>query len=93
MPRVASPRCCSTSRLSLSTEAMVRPGAAADSAGSSVHRGAGVLLSKVLANADTQQILACHCEERSDVAIRNPAEGHSKIAVLRANSLGVTNLP
>ena len=26
-----------------------------------------------LANADTRQISACHCEERSDVAIRSPA--------------------
>ena len=43
--------------------------------------------------AGRRQISTCHCEERSDVAIRNPAEGHSKIAVLRANSLGVTNWP
>ena len=41
--------------------------------------------------AGRRQISTCHCEERSDVAIHNPAEGHSKIAVLRANSLGVTN--
>ena len=33
-------------------------------------RDAGVLLGKVLAHADTRQVSACHCEERSDVAIR-----------------------
>ena len=36
-------------------------------------RDAGVLLGKVLAHADTRQVSACHCEERSDVAIRFPA--------------------
>ena len=29
-------------------------------------------------NAYAQQISACHCEERSDVAIRIPAEVHNK---------------
>ena len=36
----------------------------------------------VLANADTQQISACHCEERSDVAIRSPCSTASQKAVL-----------
>ena len=36
--------------------------------------------------AGRRQISTCHCEERSDVAIRSPAVGRSKIAVLRANS-------
>ena len=36
----------------------------------------------VLANADTQQISACHCEERSDVAIRSPCSTTSQKAVL-----------
>ena len=46
--------------------------------------GAGVLLGKVLANADTPQTSACHCEERSDAAIRIPAEAHNTIVVLQA---------
>ena len=37
-------------------------------------------------DADTRQSSACHCEERSDVAIRNPAEKLCKLAILRANS-------
>ena len=40
----------------------------------------------VLANADTQQISACHCEERSDVAIRSPCSTASQKAVLWANT-------
>ena len=47
--------------------------------------GAGVLLGKVLANADTRQILACHCEEQSDVAIRIPAEEGKSKQNLRRN--------
>ena len=31
-----------------------------------------------LAHADTLQVSACHCEERSDVAIRIPAEKGKK---------------
>ena len=31
-----------------------------------------------LANADTWQISACHCEERSDVAIRSPAAAQTE---------------
>ena len=48
--------------------------------------GAGVLLGKVLANADRLQVTACHCEERSDVAIRIPAEILGKQVLFRANS-------
>ena len=47
--------------------------------------GAGVLLGKVLANADTLQTSACHCEERSDAAIRIPAEVHNKEQYFRRN--------
>ena len=39
-----------------------------------------------LANADTRHVLACHCEERSDVAIPGPAEILGKQVLLRANS-------
>ena len=45
-----------------------------------------MLLGKVLANADTLQTSACHCEERSDVAIRISAEILGKRVLLRANS-------
>ena len=41
---------------------------------------------EVLANADRLQVTACHCEERSDVAIRIPAEILGKQVLLRANS-------
>ena len=40
----------------------------------------------VLPNPDTQQISACHCEERSDVAIRSPCSTASQKAVLWANT-------
>ena len=40
----------------------------------------------VLANADTQQISACHCEERSDGTIRSPCSTTSQKAVLWANT-------
>ena len=39
----------------------------------------------VLAYADTPHVSACHCEERSDVAIRFPAEILGKPVVLGAN--------
>ena len=39
-----------------------------------------------LAHADTRHVSACHCEERSDVAIRVPAEILGKQVLLRANS-------
>ena len=48
--------------------------------------GARVLLGKVLANADRLQVTACHCEERSDAAIRISAEILGKQVLLRANS-------
>ena len=35
------------------------------------------------AGGDTRQIFACHCEERSDVAIRSPAVAQSKEQRLR----------
>ena len=41
---------------------------------------------EVLANADRLQVTACHCEERSDAAIRIPAEILGKQVLLRANS-------
>ena len=47
-------------------------------------RDAGVLLGKVLAHADTRQVSACHCEERSDVAIRSPCSSRKR----KANTLG-----
>ena len=47
----------------------------------------------VLANADTQQISACHCEERSDVAIRSPCSTASQKAVPQANTQPSTNSP
>ena len=40
----------------------------------------------VLANADTQQISACHCEERSDGTIRSPCSTTSQKAVPWANT-------
>ena len=45
----------------------------------------------IVACADTRQISACHCEERSDVAIRVPAAGHSKEQYFRRkrNSLRI----
>ena len=36
----------------------------------------------ILAHADTPQVSACHCEERSDVAIRSPCSTASQKAVL-----------
>ena len=55
--------------------------------------GARVLPGKVLANADTQQISACHCEERSDGTIRSPCSTTSQKAVLWANTKNATNSP
>ena len=46
-----------------------------------------------LANADTRQISACHCEERSDVAIRSPCSGTERKAILWANTKSATNSP
>ena len=40
----------------------------------------------VLAYADTPHVSACHCEERSDVAIRSPCSTTSQKAVLWANT-------
>ena len=40
-----------------------------------------------------KDVLHCHCEERSDVAIRVPAAGHSKEQYLRRTRKSVTNLP
>ena len=40
----------------------------------------------ILAHAGTRQVSACHCEERSDVAIRSPCSTTSQKAVLWANT-------
>ena len=50
-----------------------------------------VIARSIVACADTRQISACHCEERSDVAIRVPAAGHSKEQYFRRkrNSLRI----
>ena len=39
-----------------------------------------------LAHADTPQVIVCHCEERSDVAIRNPCGSTWQKAALKANT-------
>ena len=39
-----------------------------------------------LAHADTRQVSACHCEERSDAAIRSPCSGAEREAILWANT-------
>ncbi len=41
----------------------------------------------------TRQVTACHCEERSDVAIRNPCGSTKQNAILWANTESVTDLP
>ncbi len=46
-----------------------------------------------VAPVDTQQVSACHCEERSDGTIRILCGRAQQKAVLWANSSGVTNLP
>ena len=46
-----------------------------------------------LANADTRHVLACHCEERSDVAIRFSCGSTKRKAILWANLKSATNLP
>ena len=43
--------------------------------------------------ADTRQVTACHCEERSDVAIRTPCSSTKRKAILWANTESVTDLP
>ena len=48
--------------------------------------GSGFTWYNVLAYADTQQVSACHCEERSDVAIRSPAAAQSKTQLFPANT-------
>ena len=47
----------------------------------------------VLAYADTPHVSACHCEERSDVAIRSPCSTASQKAVPQANTQPSTNSP
>ena len=37
-------------------------------------------------SANTQQVFACHCEERSDVAIRNSCGSAKRKAILWANT-------
>ena len=61
--------------------------------------GSGFTWYNVLAYADTQQVSACHCEERSDVAIRTPCSSTKRKAILKANTekcygfaLGIANL-
>ena len=46
-----------------------------------------------LANADTRQISACHCEERSDVAIRISCGSTKRKAILWANPESTANSP
>ncbi len=46
-----------------------------------------------LAHADTRHVLACHCEERSDVAIRSPAAAQSREQRLRRIRRRATDLP
>ena len=41
----------------------------------------------------TRQVSACHCEERSDVAIRTPCSSTKRKAILKANTESVTDLP
>ena len=48
--------------------------------------GSGFTWYNVLAYADTQQVSACHCEERSDAAIRSPAAAQSKTQLFPANT-------
>ena len=55
--------------------------------------GSGFTWYNVLAYADTQQVSACHCEERSDVAIRTPCSSTKRKAILKANTESVTDLP
>ena len=43
--------------------------------------------------ADRRQVSACHCEERSDVAIRTPAAGHGKEQRLGRIRKSATDLP
>ena len=47
----------------------------------------------VLAPAHICPPSACHCEERSDVAIRSPCSGAEREAILWANTKSITNLP
>ena len=46
-----------------------------------------------LANADTRQISACHCEERSDGTIRSPCSSTKRKAILPGKSVEAANLP
>ena len=46
-----------------------------------------------LANADTRQVSACHCEERSDVAIRIPCGSTKQNATIPGEYAATTNLP
>ena len=45
-----------------------------------------VIARSVVASADTQQVLACHCEERSDVAIRISCGSTSETQLFPANT-------
>ena len=47
----------------------------------------------VLAHADTCHVSACHCEERSDVAIRSPCSSTKRKAILHGKSVETANLP
>ena len=52
-----------------------------------------VIARSIVACADTRQISACHCEERSDVAIRSPCSGAEREAILWANTKVAADLP
>ena len=74
--RIATPVCALVRNDMLKTGALLRMQGG----------GARVLLGKVLANADTPHVSACHCEERSDGTIRSPAAAQSKTQLFPANT-------
>ena len=47
----------------------------------------------VVASVGTQQVLACHCEERSDVAIRTPCSSTKRNATIPGEYAATANLP
>ena len=79
--RIATPVCALARNDMLKTERFLRV------------KCAVFMMKNVLANVDALQVIACHCEERSDGAIRSPCSTALQKGAPRANSQPPTNSP
>ena len=79
--RIATPVCALARNDMLKTERFLRV------------KCAVFMMKNVLANVDALQVIACHCEERSDVAIRFSCSAALQKVVPKANSQRFTYSP